>query len=143
MSELDEQESEFLRLLRQVPFDDAPRAEHRDALREQASAVFDAAVDAAVFDSAVFDSAVVSGKRRWWKRAGTKGGEIMKRPVPRLIVVAAACLAVAGVWLFVPGRQTTAQAFNKLAETLITARTARFQMQVKIEKVDLNVRGRK
>ena len=63
MSELDEQESEFSRLLRQVPFDDAVRAEHREALREQASAVFDAAVDAAV----------VSETRPVWKRFGTKG----------------------------------------------------------------------
>ena len=110
MSELDEQESEFRRLLREVPFNDAVRAEHRDALRERALAAF--------------DSAVVSGKRPGWKRAWNQGREIMKRPIPRMIVVAAACLVVAAVWLFVPGRQSAAQAFNKLAETLMTAKTA-------------------
>jgi outer membrane lipoprotein-sorting protein len=128
MSELDEQESEFSRLLRDVPFNDAARNEHRDALRERALVMF--------------DSATVSDKRPGWKRIWNQGREIMRRPIPRMIVVAAACLVVAGVWLFVPGRQTSAQAFNKLAETLMTAKTARFEMHVKIEKVDLNVGGK-
>lgn len=57
----------------------------------------------------------------------------MRRPVPRLIAVGTACFIIAAVWLLVPGRQSTAQAFNKLAETLITARTARFQMEVDVE----------
>jgi hypothetical protein len=124
MSELDEQESEFSQLLRDVPFNDAVRDEHRDALRERALAVF--------------DSAVVSDKRPGWKRAWNQGREIMRRPIPRLIFIAAACLVVAGVWLFVPGRQTAARAFNKLAETLVGAKTARFQMQVKVENVNFD-----
>jgi outer membrane lipoprotein-sorting protein len=37
------------------------------------------------------------------------------------------------VWLFVPGRQSTAQAFSKLAEKLVTAKTASFEMVVAAE----------
>src|SRR5437870_4810079 len=119
MSELPDQETDFSRLLRRVPFDDTPRSEHGDALREQALARFDAA--AHVHAAA------------WWKRALNQGREIMRRPIPRLIAVTAACVAIAVLWLFVPGHQSTAQAFNALAETLIAAKTAHFQMELQVE----------
>jgi outer membrane lipoprotein-sorting protein len=124
MSDLHEQESEFSQLMGGVPFDDAVRAEHRNALREQVLALY---------ERAQVDSVEASDTRAWWKRAWNQGKELMKRPIPRLIVVTSACLFVAGVWLFVPGRQTTAQAFNKLAETLVAAKSARFQMEMAIE----------
>jgi len=124
MSDLHEEESEFSQLMRGVPFDDAVRAEHRDALRARVLALY---------ERAQLDSMETSDTRPWWKRAWNQGRELMKRPMPRLIVVTSVCLIVAGVWLFVPGRQTAAQAFNKLAETLVTAKTARFQMEVAIE----------
>lgn len=57
----------------------------------------------------------------------------MRRPMPRFIAVSAACLAIAAVWMFVPGRQSTAQAFNMFAEALVNARSATFQMTVEIE----------
>lgn len=57
----------------------------------------------------------------------------MRRPIPRLIAVSAVCAVIACVWLLVPGQQSTARAFNKLAETIVLAKTARFQMEVAIE----------
>ena len=54
----------------------------------------------------------------------------MRRPIPRLIAFTAACLAIAAVWLLVPGGQSTAQAFNEIAEKLVGAKSARFQMEV-------------
>ncbi len=70
----------------------------------------------------------------------------MRRPIPRLVAVTLVCTIIAAVWLLVPGRQSTAQAFNKLAEALVTAKTARFQIQVKVEHLkfegkDLNMFG--
>jgi outer membrane lipoprotein-sorting protein len=64
---------------------------------------------------------------------GARGIKIWKRPLARLAVVAAACLVVLGIWLFVPGRQTTVQAFNQLAERLVAAKTARYDMEVSTE----------
>ena len=57
----------------------------------------------------------------------------MRRPIPRLIVGVAACLAIFGVWLLLPGGLSTAQAFNRFAEAIVKAKTARYQMEVTIE----------
>ena len=120
MDELNEQESEFERLLANLPCDDRGRAEHRESLRERVLAAFDAA-------RARESASPV------WKRAFNHGREIMRRPLPRLIAAAAACLAVVGVWLLVPGQESTARAFNMFAEALVGARSATFEMEVKIE----------
>jgi outer membrane lipoprotein-sorting protein len=119
MSDLHQQETEFALLLQQAPFDDAPRAEHRVNLREQALARFDAADK--------------SHAAPVWKRIWNQGRVLMKRPMPRLIALSAACLTIAAVWLLVPGGQSTAQAFNEFAEKLVAAKTARFQMEVAVE----------
>ena len=116
MSELHEQESEFTRLLRGVPFDDAPSSEHHKSLREQVLVEFNRGETAETVCPA-------------WKHARNKGREIMRRPIPRLIAVTAACLAIAVVWLIVSGHQSMAQAFNKLADAIVTAKNARFQME--------------
>jgi outer membrane lipoprotein-sorting protein len=120
MSELNKQESEFSRLLQELPFDGAPDSEHRQRLRDEALAEFDRGQLAQLAQPS-------------WKRALKKGKEIMRRPVPRLIAFTTACLAIAAVWLFVPGNQNAAQAFNKLAEAVVAAKTARFQMEVTYE----------
>jgi outer membrane lipoprotein-sorting protein len=120
MADLHEHESEFSRLLRQVPCDDVPRPEHADALREQALAAFDRA--------AASPAAIVS-----WKHALNQGRELMRRPIPRLIAFCAACATIAAVWLLVPGQQSTAQAFNTFANAVIAAKTAKFEMEVNIE----------
>jgi outer membrane lipoprotein-sorting protein len=119
MSELHEQESEFARLLQRLPSADAPRQEHAAGLRTRVLACFDQAQSA-------------GPARPWWKRALTQGREIMRRPIPRLIA-ATACAGVLLVWLLLPGRMSTAQAFNLIAETVVQARTAQFQMEVAIE----------
>jgi outer membrane lipoprotein-sorting protein len=125
MSELKNQESEFSRLLQNVPFDDASGGEHCQSLREQVLAEFDRA--------ATGEPVTIELARPWWKYALTQGKEIMRRPIPRLIAVTTACLAIAAVWMLVPGHQSSAQAFNKLATAVAEAKSAKFQMEVTIE----------
>lgn len=100
--------------------DDSLRPEHREGLREQALAAFDRA-------------AACPAPRPWWKHAWNHGREMMRRPIPRLIAFSTACVIIATVWMLVPGQQSTALAFNKLAETVIAAKAARFDMEVAIE----------
>jgi outer membrane lipoprotein-sorting protein len=64
-----------------------------------------------------------------WKTALNQGKELIKRPIPRLIVVTSACLLIAGAWLFVSGRQSAAQAFNKFVEKFAAAKSARYQVE--------------
>jgi outer membrane lipoprotein-sorting protein len=120
MTEFDEQEIEFSRLLREAPCDDSPGSDHRQALRERVLAEFDRAQPRGTVHPR-------------WKHAFQKGREIMRRPVPRLIALTTACLAIAAVWMFIPGGQSTAQAFNKLAAAVVEARTAKFQMEIQVE----------
>jgi outer membrane lipoprotein-sorting protein len=119
MADLREQESEFMRLLQRLAFDDTVRPEHAGNLRDRVLARFDQAQAA-------------EPARPWWKRVLTQGRDIMRRPIPRLIAASAACLAVA-FWLLVPGRQSTAQAFNHFALAVVEAKTAKFQMEVLVE----------
>jgi outer membrane lipoprotein-sorting protein len=120
MNEVNQQETDFSRLLRDVPCDDSPGLEHRQFLRERVLEEFDRKSTAATAPAG-------------WKRALTKGREIMRRPIPRLIAFTTACAAIAALWLVVPGGQTAAQAFNRFAEAVVTAKTAKFQMEVNIE----------
>jgi outer membrane lipoprotein-sorting protein len=50
-----------------------------------------------------------------------------------MIAFTTACAAIAAVWMLVPGGQTAAQAFNRFADAVVAARTAKFQMEVNIE----------
>ncbi|HEY3965796.1 MAG TPA: hypothetical protein VGM05_14655 [Planctomycetaceae bacterium] len=118
MSDLENQESEFTRLLQRAPFDDQPALEHRQALHARVMAEFDREVGPPM-------------TRPAWQLAFMKGQEIMRRPASRLLV-SAASLAIAAVWLFVPGGQTTAQAFNRFAAAVVAAKTAHFQMEVRV-----------
>ncbi|MBI3861116.1 MAG: outer membrane lipoprotein carrier protein LolA [Planctomycetia bacterium] len=119
MPNLHEQESEFLRLLQQAPFDDSPAPAHRQDLRFSVLARFE-------------QGAIPERARPVWQSALMKGRDIMRRPVSRLLVTTA-CLAIAAVWLFVPGGQTTAQAFNRFATAVASAKTAHFHMEVQIQ----------
>jgi len=120
MDDLNEQELAFSRRLSQAPLDEQGRLEHREALRAQALAAFDAAARPAVVQSK-------------WKRSFNHWREIMRRPLPRFMAAATACLAVVGVWLLIPGQQPAAQAFNMFAEAIVDAKSAKFQMEVRIE----------
>ena len=56
----------------------------------------------------------------------------MRHPASRWSA-AAACAAVLLLWLFFPGQQSTANAFNTFANAIVTAKTARFHAEVTIE----------
>jgi len=56
----------------------------------------------------------------------------MRRPISRLIAGTVACVAVL-TWLLLPGGPSTALAFNRFADALVKAKTARFEMEVTIE----------
>src|SRR5436190_14520602 len=120
MPDVNNQESEFSRLLQSVPFDDSSGNEHRQSLREQVLAEFDRRTTS-------------EPARPWWKCAFKQGRQIMRRPIPRLIAVTTACLAIAAIWMLAPGHQSTAQAFNKLAAAVAEAKSAKFQMEVTVE----------
>jgi outer membrane lipoprotein-sorting protein len=119
MSDLKNQESEFLRLLDHTPFDDSPAPGHRQALRLRALARFES-------------RATPERAQRVWQTAFLKGTQIMRRPAFRLLVTSV-CLAIAAVWMFVPGGQTTAQAFSRFAAAVVSAKTAHFKMEVHVE----------
>lgn len=120
MADLNEQESEFSKLLRQAPLDDAPRPEHREALRLRVLSALD-------------EAARVGPVRAGWNHLNIQGREIMRRPIPRLVAVAAASLLITAGWMLFPGHQSVAQAFNRIAHSITAATTARFQMEVQIE----------
>ena len=129
MSDFDNEELEFTQLLRELPFDDAPRPEHCDALRKQVLHKFDQARAAKT-------------AARPWKHTLNSWRELMRRPIPRLIAATIVCLATAAPWLIFPGRQSTAFAFNNFANALVEAKTARFQMKITIEGLpNQNVRA--
>jgi outer membrane lipoprotein-sorting protein len=120
MNEFDPHESEFSRLIQGLPCDDAPGPEHQQSLRERVLAEYDR-------------QRSVSRPRPRWQHALQQGREIMRRPLPRLIALTTACAAIAVTWLFVPGPQSTAQAFNRFAEAVVAAKSAKFTMEVSIE----------
>jgi outer membrane lipoprotein-sorting protein len=119
MSELDEQEAEFARRLARLPLDDGPRDAHRDELRERFLAGCESST-----------SQAPAGRIR---PILFQGRALMRRPLVRLTALAAACLVVAIAWLFLPGQQSTAAAFNAFAAAIVDARSAKFQMVVSIE----------
>lgn len=114
-----EYESDFESRLRTLPGDDAPRPEHQNALRERALAAFDAALKAPVQQPA-------------WKRVILHGGNIMKHPMCRYGVAASIALA-ALTWIVWPGTDTAAASFGQIIDALVSARSARFTTEVKIE----------
>lgn len=120
MSEFDKQELEITRLLQRSPFDDVPRPEHQDALREQVLQKFDQAKES---------KSIVHS----WTHTFDSWRQFMRRPVPRLIAISFLCLSIVAPWLFFPGHQTKAYAFANFATALVDAKTAKFQMEVTVE----------
>jgi len=110
-------EADFERRLRAVPADDAPRPEHCDALRERALAAFDRAVRSRQQQPRQIRILV-------WGKA------VMKHPMSRYAV--AACVVAALAWLLMPGSGTAA-AFEKIVEAVVSAKSARFHMEVNVE----------
>jgi outer membrane lipoprotein-sorting protein len=120
MDDLDKQEVEMFQLLREKPFDDAPRPEHRDALRERALHRFDQARAAKT-------------TARPWKHTFNSWRKLMRRPIPRLVAATIVGLSMTAPWLIFPGHSSTAFAFDNFATALVEAKTARFQMEITIE----------
>jgi outer membrane lipoprotein-sorting protein len=120
MTEFEHQESEFIRRMRETPFDDSIRVEHRDALCERVLQKFDQANAAKPL--------VRSPKQalQTWRN-------MMRRPIPRMIAIIVICLTITAPWLFFPAHQTKAFGFNNLAAALVEAKTAKFQLKVTIE----------
>jgi outer membrane lipoprotein-sorting protein len=122
MSEFDKQESELFRLLRQSTFDDRPSEQHCESLHEQAlQAYSQAARQKQQMQAHLNESPFYK-----WR-------EMMRRPMPRLITAAIVCLSITAPWLFFPAHQTTVSAFDKLASAIVDAKTAKFQVEMKIE----------
>jgi outer membrane lipoprotein-sorting protein len=111
-----EHESEFERRLRHLPADDAVRPEHQERVRAEALAAFDHAV---------------ATRRVLWRRVLIIGRDVMKRPIPRM--VATACVVAALAWLLWPGSNTAAASFEQMVDAVVSARSARFRMEVKVE----------
>lgn len=120
MANLEEQESEFAKLVRLAHFSDQPRPDQAELLRQQALARFESA-----------ETSLPDMPR--WRVALQKGVEIMRRPRTRLVFGVATIMAVLAGFLLLPTRQSTVQAFGRFAEALVQAKTARYQMQVNIE----------
>jgi outer membrane lipoprotein-sorting protein len=110
-------EADFERRLRAVRADDAPRPEHRDALRDRALSAFDRAVRSREEQPRQIRILI-------WGKA------FMKHPMSRYAL--AACVVAALVWLLAPG-SGRALAFEKIVEAVVTAKTARFHMDVNVE----------
>lgn len=132
MDDLQNLEADFAKRLRQIGRDDRERAapaddEQRAALRSRALAAFDVAAQSQVVGMPA-PLAVPA-----WKQFYSQGREIMRRPVPRLLAVLAACLAIIVGRLLIPGQESTVHAFNAFAAALVDAHSATFEMQVQIE----------
>ena len=117
MTEFNEQESDVSRLIRESPFDDAPRLEHREDLHQRLIREFDR-------------SLATTKPIRSWKQTYHSWRQFMRRPIPRLIAISIVCLTIIAPWLFFPSQQTKAFAFNDLATAIIEAKTAKFKMVV-------------
>src|SRR5262245_20892783 len=109
--------TEFEDSLRLLSFDDSPRPEHCDALREQVVAAFDRAAQNCTKPSVV---------RQTWSRGKT----LMMGPISRFAL--AACLLVALAWFLLPG-SGTANAFTKLVDAILSATSARFHADMTTE----------
>ncbi len=113
--ELPDQEAEFEKLLQRLPCNDAPRSAHQDLLRQKLLSRWDA------------EPVVLGMMLRWlWM-----GREIMRRPVSKVAMFVAALGF--GLWFILPSSHPTAAAFNKLVDQIMSAKTAKFQLKVKIE----------
>jgi outer membrane lipoprotein-sorting protein len=119
MSELEKQEADFNRWVAGLPCDDQPLDAHREALREKALATFDAASAPALLPA--------------WRRRLSEGRQFMRRPLPRLVMVSAACLAIAVAWTLAPRKPATAHAFELFANAIVQAKSATYVMHVGME----------
>jgi len=112
-----EREPDFEECLRTLSVDDAPRPEHRDMLREQVLAAFDRAVQTRTKPTAL-------------NQVLQAGRNLMKRPISRFALAASVLLTLA--WLLMPG-SSSAVAFTKIVDAVISAKSARFHAESTVE----------
>lgn len=121
MSNLSDPESDFSKLLSKLRADDTPNVGHQEELRNQILTRFE--------ESQIRGRA----KEHSTSLVVTWGREIMRRPVSSLLSIVTASLVIFGVWLFIPGYQSTALGFHEFAKVLVAARSAHYQSEVTIE----------
>ena len=127
MTQLDDQEAEFSKLIAGIPVDDAPNPVHADALREQVLARL--CLNEPIGDQRVKPKPIAA-IFRFCQNGIRIGREIMRRPLYRNMVFVTTAAVIAAVWLFVPGHQSTAMAFNNLSRVVATAKSARYKIEV-------------
>lgn len=115
---LDHQESEFAELVERLNVEDAPRPPHRDELRATALAAFREQASQSI--------------PSFWHRANQQGREIMRRPVSRYAACFAAAVLVLAGWILLHQEKTASASFYEFANSLVTAKSARFKMEVTI-----------
>jgi outer membrane lipoprotein-sorting protein len=144
MNDLPKQEADFAKRLQQIGRDDREldvpaNDEQRAALRLRALAAFDAAVQSpsAPLPNLAAQQAPAAPQQHLpvpaWKQIFDQGREVMRRPIPRVLVVLAVCLVIVVGRLLIPGQESTVQAFHAFAAALVDAHSATFEMEVKIE----------
>jgi outer membrane lipoprotein-sorting protein len=117
MFELNRQESEFAALVERLNVDDAPRPAHRDALRARALAAYREQASRPI--------------PSFWQETIRQGRAIMQRPSSRYAAGFAAIVLVLAGWVFLHEEQKASAAFYEFAKSLVTAKSARFKMEVK------------
>ena len=116
MSGSPEHDDEFVRLMKELPFDDAPSRVHREGLHRDGMSRFDRA-QALKTDSL--------GELHIPRK------NMLLRADLRWVGLAAICLLVSIAWLMIPRHRSPAVAFRSLSTALVDAKTARFQIEVK------------
>jgi outer membrane lipoprotein-sorting protein len=117
MDELHEQETAFSKRLTLAAGEADSQNGHRVLLRARVLAEYDRALGREPSDTVSFFH---------------RGRNLMRRPLARLLAVAA-CLAIFAALLLIPGQQPAAQAFHTFAAALVDAHSLTFQMEVKVE----------
>jgi outer membrane lipoprotein-sorting protein len=111
--------SDFELRLRTLSADDCPRSEHQDTVRQRVLSAFDRALQA-------------RNEKLRGHRSVIFRKVVIKWPILRY-AVAASILLAALAWFFRPATNTAALAFGRIVETVVSARTARFNVEVRIE----------
>ena len=116
MSGSPEHDDDFVRLMKELPFDDAPSRVHRESLHRDVMSRFDRA-QALKTDSLV--------------ELRIPRKNMLLRADLRWVGLAAICLLISIAWPMIPRHQSPELVFRSLTTALVDAKTARFQIEVK------------
>lgn len=118
MKDLEKPEADFVQRISRLDADDSPRGEHQTALRQRVLAAW--------------QPPRAAESMPMWRRTWTQGRTIMRRPVPRLLAMSVPCVLLLAGWIFLREEKSAAAAFHTFANSLVTAKTARFNMEATI-----------